>query len=547
MTETTPADSTSVTSAGESLSQGKVLRQLYLKLFLRGRSARGLQTNALSGTVPGKIRLLLLLYALLGATTLPLMGQSVFTLSVYLHGFTLFIVGLFVAASAGEVLFNRDDADILLHRPINTQTLLWSKIHVLIVVTLWFAGAFNLVGMWLGVRAADGGWYFLLAHVISTIMLVLFSISAVVVVYELCLRWFGREKLDGLMTTVQVLTTILFVVGGQLAPQLMQRTDDMGGAVSFLFDAWWISLLPPAWFAGVDDVLDGQASGLAWQLAATAFASTALFMWLAFSKLAQGYSTGLQTLAEASAARPRLRRRRWFDALINTPPMRVWLRDSVARSSFLLCAAYLVRDRELKLRVYPAIVPMMLFPFLMMFGTGSRGGFGIAFSTTYIALVPWHTVSLLGYSQQWAASDIFRLAPTLGPASICHGARRAVLFVITLPALVLITLVAYFVAGPGHLAFLIPGVMLLPLFAIIPQLRGKSIPLSHASETATGAERGLLMLMATIVGGVVSGIAITAWSFGFFGWFLLLEAVIVAFAYWHLRSTLTSLTWPPLE
>ena len=44
----------------------------------------------------------------------------------------------------GELLFNKEEADILLHRPVTPSALLWAKIGVLLRVSLWLAGAFNL-------------------------------------------------------------------------------------------------------------------------------------------------------------------------------------------------------------------------------------------------------------------------------------------------------------------------------------------------------------------------------------------------------------------
>ena len=51
-------------------------------------------------------------------------GQPVFGLSLYLHAMTLVFLGMFVASSAGEVLFNKEEGDILLHRPITARALL---------------------------------------------------------------------------------------------------------------------------------------------------------------------------------------------------------------------------------------------------------------------------------------------------------------------------------------------------------------------------------------------------------------------------------------
>src|SRR5438876_9202170 len=116
---------------------------------------------------------------------LAFLHQPLFTLALYTHAMTLMFIGLFVAASAGEVLFNKEEADILLHRPVTPRALLWAKIGVLVQVSLWLAGAFNLAGLLVGVWAKDGGWLFPLAHMVSTTLEALFCTGCVVLVYQL--------------------------------------------------------------------------------------------------------------------------------------------------------------------------------------------------------------------------------------------------------------------------------------------------------------------------------------------------------------------------
>jgi ABC-2 type transport system permease protein len=342
------------TVAAPPVSQ--TLRTLFMTLFLRGRSARGLQKDQAPKSVAQKLRVTLLLYAAFGLLTLPLVGQSVLLISVYLHAMTFVFLGMFIASSAGEVLFNRDEADILLHRPIAPRMLLRAKIRVIVEVSLWLALAFNLVGFFVGLGASDGSWRFPFAHLLSTLMMTMFCTGSVVLVYQLCLRWFGREWLDNIMTTAQVMVSIGAVVAGQVVPQLLFRTE---GLKITLSDSWWPMLLPPAWFAAIDDVLSSSPSWRSVFGAALAIASTGLVLWLSYAKLSDSYQEGLQTLGEARSATPkRGRARRFLERVVDAPPLKWILRDSIVRSSFLLTIAYLMRDRDVKLRVYPGLAPL---------------------------------------------------------------------------------------------------------------------------------------------------------------------------------------------
>jgi hypothetical protein len=403
--------------AAAAPSPERTLRRLFLTLFLRGRSSRGLRKETAPKSVGSKLALTLGFYTLFGLVALCFKGQPVFALAVYLHGMTFVFLGMFVAASAGEVLFNKEEADILLHRPVTARALLWAKVGVLVQVSLWLAVAFNLGGFVVGVWAIDGGWTFPFVHAISTSIEALFCTGCVVLTYQVCLRW--------------------------------------------------------------------------------------------------------------------------------------WLRDSVSRAAFLLTAAYLVRDRDVKLRVYPGLAPMLVMPVIFLVqdhGRGDSGGFGIAFAGVFLGLIPVLGLTLVQYSQQWQAADLFRAAPIAGPAPLCHGARQAVLCLLTLPVLVVFGLIAWALRGhSANLALLLPGVMALPVFALVPNLGGKGVPLSLPTEEAKSANRGVTMIGVMLASGVLSGLATWAWSGGWFVWLLLAELIIVGALYVGLRVSLAAARWPSLE
>jgi ABC-2 type transport system permease protein len=533
----------------------KTLRRLFLTLFLRGRSSRGLKKETAPKSIGEKLALTLLFYALFGLLALSFVTQPVFALSVYLHSMTFMFLGMFVAASAGEVLFNKEEADILLHRPASSSAMLWAKIRVLIEISLWMAGAFNLVGLFAGVFARNGSWWFPLAHALATILEALFCASFVVVIYQLCFRWFGRQRLEGLITTLQVAVSIGAVISSQVLSQMMAR----GGRMLVIDQhSWWIGLLPPAWFAGIDDAIAGSGARTSWILAFCAVAATAITMWMAFGKLVHDYESGMQTLGETVSRKRKTREGRgWIERLVDLPPLRWWLRDPVERASFLLVAAYLLRDRDVKLRVYPGLAPFMAIPIMFMFqghgaGHGAKdpwfGGFRITFIAAYVGLVPLLGVSMLQYSQQWQASDIFRAAPIFGPAPLCNGARRAVLFFLTLPLLVIFAALIWLPEhDPSQLLMLIPGVIAIPIYSLVPTIGGGGIPLSQPTEEAKSAGRGLTMIVASVASMALGGLALMSWNLGFFWWLVAIELLVGAVLYVLLRRSLARAMWQSME
>jgi ABC-2 type transport system permease protein len=312
--------------------------------------------------------------------------------------------------------------------------------------------------------------------------------------------------------------------------------------------SWWLALLPPAWFAGFDNALAGEGGMNSWLLAGIGGLVTATVLWLAFGKLARSYESGLQALTEATAARPRRRGRHWLGWLVNTGPLRWWLRNSVSRGAFLLTAAYLFRDRETKLRIYPGLAPVMIMPVIFLIRGGMSSNYATAFSGTYLGIVPLIGISLLRYSQQWQAADLFRMAPINGPAAISHGTRRAAMVFLAAPALILFVLIVWVMEKDmQHLLLLLPGIMALPVYAMIPCLNGKGVPFSFPGEEAKSARQGLRMVVVTFISFPLAGLTTWAWSQGWFWWFVLGEAVVVAVIYVILRARVSELRWDSME
>ncbi len=492
----------------------------------------------------------LFFYTLMGMVAVAFFKQPLFALSIYLHAMTFVFLGLFVAASAGEILFNKEEADILLHRPVDPRSLLWAKTRVLVEVSLWLAMAFNLAGLFVGTFGTFGSLRFPLVHITSTIMEALFCTSCVVVTYQLCLRWFGRERLDGLMTSAQVIVSIFAVLGGQLLPQVTMRT---GNVLTPNAESWWMALIPPAWFAGLDDALAGRSAQTSWVLAGLAIAGTVGILAVAFGKLANDYERGLQNLQDTSTIRkPGRAGRRWIDRIANAPPLSWWLRDPVERASFILCTAYLTRDRDTKLRFYPGIAPMLVMPFIMLFQSSTRTGPGSEFSVamfgSFIGLIPLIGIMTLQFSQQWQASDVFRAAPMRGPGALCAGARCAVFCFTTLPILIIFALVVWYMkSSAGPVTLILPGIIAMPVYSMVPNLGGRAVPLSSPTESAKAAKRGSIMIAVMLCSFILAGLSALFMKMGLFWWFILAETIVAAVICLLLRRSMATVRWESIE
>jgi hypothetical protein len=323
-----------------------------------------------------------------------------------------------------------------------------------------------------------------------------------------------------------------------------------GGLLRFGPGTWWIACFPPGWFAGLDDAVAGSRATGSLLLAGIGLLATVVVVWLAFGKLAHVYETGLQTLGESVAPGPRARsKRRWAEMLVAMPPFKWFFRAPVSRAGFLLTAAYLFRDRDVKLRVFPGLAPMLIIPFAFLVQDERMSkNFGLAFAGGFLASLPLLALDLLQYSQQWQASEIFRVAPMAGPAELCQGARRAVLLLLAGPVVIFIAAVIWIMQRDLSLLLLfLPGVILMPVAAMIPAVTRRGVPFSIPNEEAKSAARALKMFAIIPLAMLLSGMTSWARSGGWFGRMLLGELLLAIALYLGLRFWASKLRWKPLE
>ncbi len=525
------------------------LRRLFWTLMMRGRSAQHVAAHQSKKRIG--LGLTILGYLFIGlipaliAWRLPaLSGASM------LHAFTLMFASLTLAADAGTVLFQREESDILLHRPVRPEQLLRAKVAVLLRYALVLALALNAAGLIGGIFAEGSNVLFPFVHAVSTTLLMVFSASSIVLVYNLCLRWFGKERFENLLTMLQVLTALLMMMAGQLFP-ILERFEV--SAASDVATGWWLAA-PPVWFGAIDALVVGaRPIAELWLPAVIGVVATVGTAWLAFVKLGAAYGAGLAQLNEAGGASVDRGSRRLLPHLVRLPPLSWWLRDAVERQAFLLTSAYMLRDRETKLKLYPGIAPMLAMPLIMVFHSlgrersSSATAYFAAIGVGYVAIVPMLALLLLQRSEHWRASEWFRLAPLLHWTSMFHGARKAVLLWLTMPAMAVVAGVGAWVEGtPMALVRVLPTACLLPIAALLPALNRAWVPLSLPSQDQRDPTSGCLIMGSAIIGSMaVAIVGVLMESFGWFWPYVAGVAVVSFAAQWWLRDLMRENEWKP--
>src|SRR5258707_6158318 len=181
--------------------QLRAMLKCYFRLSMRGRVARSMGR----GSKPRSLLFVLVMYAIVGLMTGFAATQlDVFTFSILVHSMTFFVVGMAVTSESGDILFNANESDVLVHRPIHPRTLLLAKSINLIAFTLILAVALNVFPAFFGLSARGALPWFPIVHLVSMIFLCVFCAAAVVCTYGLVIKFLDREKFDNFAAWSQV-------------------------------------------------------------------------------------------------------------------------------------------------------------------------------------------------------------------------------------------------------------------------------------------------------------------------------------------------------
>jgi ABC-2 type transport system permease protein len=521
--------------------QLKALLTCYFRLSTRGRMTQSMSR----GGKPRSLYFVLGMYVFMGlmnGVMLLTIQLDVFTYTVILHSMTFFIVGMALTSESGDVLFNVNESDVLVHRPIHPRTLLLAKSLNLIAFALILALALNLFPMFFGLAASGAQLWFPFVHLISVILVCVFCAALVVCTYGLVIKFLDREKFDNFAAWSQVGMSIVFIGGYQIVPRLLQRFEGL----TFRPYARYLLAFPPAWFAGIDSLAAGDLPlGEGLPFALFGLAATAALGYLAISRLAPSYGEGLTRLSESKTRAPKKARARKRATSIRNPILRWWLRDPIERWAFRLAAVYMRRDRDIKLRLYPSLSFFLVFPLIGLLDR-NRSGFS--------ALVPLITVWMLGtmpmsaletlrMSSHYMAADIFAIAPLASAAPVFHGVRKATIYYLLVPALCIGGILIAYLATGGRdsLILALPGLIAIPTISLLPGLVDEYLPLSRPAARGEQSSRNMgLMFLTMVVMLFVVVVAYVAWAAGFIWILVTVELVVMSLAHWFFRRVISN-------
>lgn len=170
--------------------------------------------------------------------------------------------------------------------------------------------------------------------------------------------------------------------------------------------------------------------------------------------------------------------------------------DPAERAIFRLASAYLRRDRELRLRLLPSLVPLALLPLISFASDSAMGGLMSYLLISLLGFVPITALESMRVSNATAASERFFFVPLESSAPLYHGMRKASLACVAVPfgLVVLAPTLILCRESPEAMAGILPALIVLPLFALFPSFSGNYLPFSQSPTNGKSARDILLNL-----------------------------------------------------
>ncbi|MEJ2146895.1 MAG: hypothetical protein P8020_17340 [Acidobacteriota bacterium] len=483
---------------------------LDVKLTMDNRRAGSALYRNVDRKANNALWMTMIMYTLSGGIFAVILSRSTTLLAgmTLLFGFMMVLLGMSLIADLSTVLLDTSDFQILLPLPIDGKTLAVARIlHVAVYLGLLVLslGVFPLIA-----GTSRMGASFVPLFLMTSLGIAVLLVSATQAIYA-----FGLETLKGERFRDAVVYLQTFMVAFlMLSYFVTMRLSDMDVRIGIdLSRAWWVYLLPPAWFAAPFDGVAGS-----WSLTDIILSTLAVVMTLAALLLlllvfGPRYHREVADLSVSGAGRQRNRRLGDEDSQFSAHPGisrslrngRPLTRSPAEEAAFGFTWAMVGRDREFRMRTLPllALIPIYILFFLFNSQSSlSETLAGLRESDKYfyilyvVAYMAPASLLSLRYSTNWQAAWVYEVLPFQKAGEVLSGAVKAVVVRFYVPIYAAAAAAVVYVWGIRVIDdVLLSGTATLVAILLFSITAGRRYPFSEEFVVARGAGRsGLLMI-----------------------------------------------------
>ncbi|MBN1893665.1 hypothetical protein JW906_04185 [bacterium] len=354
-----------------------------------------------------------------------------FLYSLLTLAYAMVMIGFSTAADFALTILYPDEEEIILHRPVSSRTYWLYKTGVLGFSILALTAALCLPAALLGLMLKGAPLFYPAVYFPAALLAGTAAALAIIALYSMFFSWLRRERFQNALSWFQILLTFSLILFFQMLPD--------AGWPQAEKSAWYL-FLPPAWFAGLIQVLCGGADRLDGMLAAAAVLSLVPLCAVTAGKFSSEY---LSRLSSPDASGISGRARKGGTSAAAAGRVRLFSSDPESGAGYLLAAGMLKKDRMARASAHVLFGVPLIFLLLDVlrnrigdpFAPGSSGAqdFGIRMHLFFSCFAVFYVLKGLAYSRDWQAAWIFSAAPITGAGRFTRGVKTAVLLKVIVP------------------------------------------------------------------------------------------------------------------
>ena len=458
-------------------------RILQIKLTLDGRKTPTVMETSTSRKARVKrFSFSLIPYIIFGIILIPIIifGENYLFQMSLVFGIVMFMMITTLISDFSSVLLDVKDKDIILSKPIESKTLSAAKTaHITIYMfymTIAFTGASLIAGL------IKHGFLFFVVYLIEIILMDIFIVVITALLYLLILKFFDGEKLKDIINYFQITLTLIITVGYQLVVRIFDFRDIINA--DFTLKPWQY-LLPPIWFGSLFElVLKGNTEFQIVILSVLAVIIPIISI-IIYNKFTPIFEYNLQKLNESGEGY--ISRYKGLNNFLSG----ILCRTKEERVFFKFATNMIKKERNFKLRVYPALGFSIIFPFIFLLPELQEKGLNneailnskIYFSVYFTALIVPNIVSTIGYSENYKGAWIYKVAPISGTRDIFKGTIKACVTHLVVPVYIIVSIIFAIIFKGKIILDLVVVLLSILLFTLICfKITEKRLPFSSSFE-----------------------------------------------------------------
>jgi ABC-2 type transport system permease protein len=377
--------------------------------------------------------------------------ERLLQLTLYFSMYIVFLAMILIT-EVSTLLLDSKDNTIILPAPVNARTLLLGRLLHIVIITMRTGLPMMLAG-WVVTGIIDG-WKAALLFPWVCILAILFAVFLVNSFYLIILRFLSVQRFKNIITTMQIVLSIVVFAGYQLLPRIIGNIN----LNNFSFQSVsWSIYFPTQWFAALYTlIIDSNFSTWVVAGASAAVVVPLVAFYILIKYLAPAFNRKIGMLTGGETVKPLTLKQKAVQqrggSLANNLSLK-FARNYTEQAAFRLAWNISSRSRDFKMKVYPSIGYQLVYLLIFFVGKGNKlsldgfnemnpTSFTLMMMLVYLSAFSINTIiTQMQMSEKPKAAWVFFVTPLTEPGRVISGAYKAMLVKFLLPTFAVISII----------------------------------------------------------------------------------------------------------